>query len=439
MAVKEFTNKWDSMQSLRNGYENYMSGLVSVDITTEDAKSIKRGILSYLYNNLDGFGAKSIFALYEAGYDEESIIELSDEELKRLVTNGAKGISIHRQMIKNMCAEMMKCYKNLEKNDSKYKVVPIWDEKYPRRLLTIQDPPYCLNYIGSLPDENMPTIGIVGARTCSSYGSETAHKFAYTMAQEGIQVISGLANGIDGISHKGALDAGGNTYGILGNGVDICYPKENIESYRKMQINGGIISEYHLGVPPCNRFFPARNRIISGLSDALLVVEARKRSGSYITVCQALEQGRDVYAVPGRITDGLSEGCNNLLKDGAGFAVDPYELARNIKETFEDRRLTYEEASLEKFILERNKLKKIDYEPIEDIENEESENESKSFNNLEEAVKYVLDTNSQTVAEIAAKVENAGVECNFVDVINVLSGLEIEGIVENKMGYYRFI
>ena len=94
---------------------------------------------------------------------------------------------------------------------------------------------------------------------------------------------------------------------------------------------------------------------------------------------------------------------------------------------------------MEKFILERNKLKKIDYEPIEDIENEESENESKTFNNLEEAVKYVLDTNSQTVAEIAAKVENAGVECNFVDVINVLSCLEIEGIVENKMGYYRLV
>ena len=169
-------------------------------------------------------------------------------------------------------------------------------------------------------------MAIVGARMCSAYGQMTAGLFGRDLAAHGVQVISGMAAGVDGHAHRAALEAGGRTFGILGCGVDVCYPRQNRDIYEAMAESGGLLSEYPPGTPPLPYLFPIRNRIISGLSRAVLVVEARERSGSLITADLALEQGKEVWAVPGRIDDALSRGCNRLLAQGAAMADSPESL-----------------------------------------------------------------------------------------------------------------
>ena len=198
--------------------------------------------------------------------------------------------------------------------------VSMEDDHYPNRLRHIPGAPYSLYYIGQLPDENVKSVAIVGARGRSAYGSEVTGKLAKELSGQGVQIISGLAKGIDADAHKGALDGGTPTFAVLGCGVDVCYPTSNRYLYQSiLEQNGGIISEYLPGTQPRTMFFPARNRIISGLSDCVVVVEARLKSGSLITADFAMEQGRDVYALPGRVTDPLSAGCNHLIKQGAGI------------------------------------------------------------------------------------------------------------------------
>ncbi len=192
------------------------------------------------------------------------------------------------------------------------------DEKYPEKLMDISNAPFSIFYKGRLPDSSKKSVAIVGARNADNKGYEFARKFGREMAENGVQVISGLANGIDGSAHKGCLDViNGHTFGVLGCGVDICYPKGNICIYNEMQKNGGVISEYMLGTQPFSSNFPMRNRIISGLSDAVLVIEAGRASGSLITAGLALDQGKDVLVIPGDITNPLFEGSNYLIKNGA--------------------------------------------------------------------------------------------------------------------------
>ena len=200
------------------------------------------------------------------------------------------------------------------------------DDVYPERLREIYDYPAGLFVKGRLPDPSRPAVAIVGARGCSFYGEQIAEEFARALVSEGVQIISGLAAGIDGAAHKGALKADCPTFGVLGCGINICYPAGNFKLYQQMVRNGGIISEFPPGTRPQARNFPMRNRIISGLADAVLVVEAREKSGSLITAELALEQGREVFAVPGRITDHLSEGCNRLIQQGAHVAVSPGDI-----------------------------------------------------------------------------------------------------------------
>jgi DNA processing protein len=204
--------------------------------------------------------------------------------------------------------------------------VTIDDKDYPLKLRNIFNPPYALYVKGNLPNEKKGTIAIVGARNCSDYGKETAKYLSGVLAKAGLQVISGLARGIDGYAHEGALSVGGNTYAIEGCGVDICYPKENFNLYMDMQKDGGIISEYNAGLAPKPYNFPMRNRIISGLSDGILIIEAKEKSGSLITIDMGLEQGKNIYALPGRMFDELSKGCNNLIKMGAKLVSDPMDI-----------------------------------------------------------------------------------------------------------------
>lgn len=221
--------------------------------------------------------------------------------------------------------------RNKEKNkedlnrlkDKGVRFLSIADGDFPDRLRNIPDFPLCLYIKGRIPENNVPSVGIVGARACSGYGQEYAGKAARRIAQCGIQTISGMALGIDSICAEVTLDAGGKTFAVLGSGIDVIYPRENIELYYAIITGGGgIISEYPPGTPPMAYNFPHRNRLIAGLSDRLLVIEAGKRSGTLSTAMHALDQGKDVWALPGRVNDRLSQGCNELIRDGAGMLID---------------------------------------------------------------------------------------------------------------------
>ena len=190
-------------------------------------------------------------------------------------------------------------------------------EDYPSLLKEIADPPVGLFYIGTLPDNHLHRVAIIGSRQCSEYGISTARRLGAALASKGVVVVSGMARGIDSMAHRGAVEASGLTIAVLGCGVDICYPAENHSLRDDIAKSGCVISEYPPGVTPRAGFFPARNRIISGLSQILIVVESAKKSGTLITVDQALEQGREVMAVPGNVTNQYSEGTNALIKQGA--------------------------------------------------------------------------------------------------------------------------
>ena len=205
--------------------------------------------------------------------------------------------------------------------------VCVEDARYPQKLRRISATPYALYYIGRLPEETRKSVAIVGARTRSAYGSQITGKLARALAQNRMDIISGMAKGIDGTGQRAALNAGGKSYAVLGSGVDVCYPRDHIGLYMDIiEHGGGILSEFPPGTPPLAMNFPMRNRIISGLSDAVLVMEARLRSGSLITADMALEQGKDVYALPGPLDSPLSAGCNHLIQQGAGILLNPKNL-----------------------------------------------------------------------------------------------------------------
>ena len=194
---------------------------------------------------------------------------------------------------------------------------------YPQRLKELSGMPEKIYVKGRLPDDAKPSAAVVGARMCSAYGRLHAFQYAKVLSEFGVQVISGLAYGIDAEAHLGALEGKEPTYAVLGNGVDICYPARNRRLYDRILNNGGgIISEYPQGVPVKKYHFPKRNRIISGLADLVLVVEAKDKSGSLITAQCALDQGKTVYALPGSVQEELSRGCHKLIYDGAGIAYE---------------------------------------------------------------------------------------------------------------------
>jgi DNA processing protein len=214
-------------------------------------------------------------------------------------------------------------YEKLNKKGIRF--VPWESEEYPKRLKQIDDAPFGIFVKGSLPDEK-PAIAIVGSRIPTAYGKEMARYFARELAGAGIRIISGMAAGIDVAAHKGAMEGGGKTYAVLGNGPDIIYPKENYSAYETILQEGGILSEYPPGEKPLAYRFPERNRIISGLSDGVLVVEAKEKSGSLITADCGLEQGKEIYALPGRAGDLLSGGCNWLIRQGAKLVTEPGQI-----------------------------------------------------------------------------------------------------------------
>lgn len=227
-----------------------------------------------------------------------------------------------RDRVKNIYALMIK---------HNIKMININDTDYPKNLKQIYDYPIVLYYKGSFVISDM-SIAIVGSRKTTGYGAYTAKRLSYDLTIKGVQIVSGLARGIDSVAHEGCLNAGGKTVAVLGCGLDSIYPPENIKLFEDIITSDGLaISEYPPGMPPLQHNFPARNRIISGISSGVVVVEAAKRSGSLITASYALEQGREVFAVPGNIDSAYSRGTNQLIKDGAKMVI----CAQDVLEEFD--------------------------------------------------------------------------------------------------------
>ncbi|MBQ9314173.1 MAG: DNA-processing protein DprA [Clostridia bacterium] len=260
-----------------------------------------------------GIGTVKKKALLERFKTPEKIYKAKKEELLQVEGITEKCMN-DIENSKNI--ELIKKYEAyMEKN--KIKIINIVDKEYPEKLRQIYDPPITLFCIGDITLLKKVSIGIIGSREPSVYGEKIATKFSKELSEKGITVVSGMAKGIDACGHIGALQASGKTIAVLGCGVDIVYPVENIQVYNSIAKTGLIISEYIVGTKPETWQFPARNRIISGLCNGVLVVEAKKKSGTMITTDFALEQGRELYVVPGNITSLNSEGTNKLMKEGA--------------------------------------------------------------------------------------------------------------------------
>jgi len=226
--------------------------------------------------------------------------------------------------------DIEKDYKEMEKLG--IRMIPFYKPEYPEKLRYIPVPPYALYVKGQIPDNRKISVAIVGARRCTPYGEYWAMEYGKELAKYGVEIISGMARGVDGYGQRGALRVGGKTFAVLGCGPDVCYPKEHQGLYEDiLGKHGGILSEYPPGMQPLAKNFPARNRIISGLSDAILVIEAKEKSGSLITADMALEQGKEVYALPGPVTSSLSQGCHFLISQGAGILISPSELRKELK------------------------------------------------------------------------------------------------------------
>ena len=210
-------------------------------------------------------------------------------------------------------------------------ILTLHDPAYPESLKRIHDAPPVLYVKGSLVDTDKYAVAMVGSRSSTDYGMQVAEKMAHTLASSGLTVVSGMARGIDSASHKGALTAGGRTIAVLGSGLDVPYPPSNRGLMRAIESSGAVISEFPLGTPPNKENFPRRNRIISALSFGVVVVEATLDSGSLITVAYALEQDREVFAVPGNITSKSSKGPNDLIKKGAKLVESAEEVIEELR------------------------------------------------------------------------------------------------------------
>jgi len=211
------------------------------------------------------------------------------------------------------------------------KVVTAFDPDYPENLREIPDAPLVLYIKGTLKAEHQMAVGIVGSRRASFYGTTLAEKFAVELAQLGITVVSGMALGIDAAAHKGVLKVKGETIAVLGNGLSHFYPPENKDLFEKIPSFGAVVSEFPMATEPRAKHFPKRNRIISGLSLGIVVVEASQKSGALITSDFALEQGREVFAIPGKLDSPNSEGVNNLIKQGAKLVTCVEDIIEELK------------------------------------------------------------------------------------------------------------
>lgn len=286
----------------------------------EEGKLLEQLPYAYLLHRLYGTCRKRLWRLTEHIGMPKEIFDCEAEQLKSVLEE----TELQKLKDSKKAGTVESEWEKLTKKGIVF--LPYFHPDYPEKLKHIPDAPWGLYLLGRLPEEEQASVAVVGARQCSEYGGFMAKKLGKTLGEAGIAAVSGMARGIDGISQMAAVEAGGQSLAVLGCGVDICYPRENRRLYERLREQGGILSEYPPGTQPLASLFPPRNRIISGLCDVLVVVEAKEKSGTLITVDMALEQGKEVLAVPGRMTDALSCGCNRLIKQGAGILTKPEDI-----------------------------------------------------------------------------------------------------------------
>lgn len=281
-------------------------------------------------SELKGLRNQTRLALLRRFGDPESIFYADADEL--LLTDGVERSQL--KLLENHdLAPADRILADCQRLD--IRLLTLSDAAYPGRLKNIYDPPALLYCKGRLPLlDDLLCVAVVGTRDCTPYGVACAEKLGFGLASGGAVVVSGLAKGIDAAATRGALRAGGVTVGVVGNGLDVYYPYESRYLYEDVASAGILLSEYPPGTEPASGHFPVRNRIISGLSLAALVVEAPEKSGALITAATALEQGRDVFAVPGPIDAPASVGCNCLIRDGAGLVSDASDILREYEGRF---------------------------------------------------------------------------------------------------------
>lgn len=367
--------------------------------------------LPYLYwlDSIPEMGRKINNRLLEVYSSPISIYNIEETELRNWL-NEKQFYHFRKAQLKNH-GEIIRSYESLV--CKKIRFLPHMHKDFPQKLKQIADRPFAIYVKGSLPASHLPSVAMIGTRKCSEYGSYIAQHFAKVFAEHGCQIISGMASGIDGISQRTALQYGTTTYAILGSGVDICYPKGNLDIFQQIPQQGGIISEYCPGTPAMAGQFPPRNRIISALSDVVLVVEAQEKSGTLITVDMALEQGKEVYAIPGRCTDVMSVGCNRLLKQGAGVATDPKDI---LKEVF------HMDVLSEKGKKETRKKTKVN-----------------ALSPIGNHIYEIMQPESETVDEIYYRFLEKYPQkvCSITDLMCELMDLQMKGYVESVGGKYH--
>jgi DNA processing protein len=283
-----------------------------------------------LLNMVDNIGSVRIKKLLEVFNEARNIFRATHHELvatgiltplmARHVLDASRRFSVDREI------------ESAEKN--RIRILTIFDQDYPKILKEIYDPPIVLYVKGALIPADANAVALVGSRGASFYGLSCAEQFATKLARFGLTIVSGMARGIDTVSHRAALNAGGRTLAILGSGFNNIYPPENEGLFSQISENGACLTQFPLDTEPLARNFPIRNRIISGLARGVLVVEASAKSGALITARFACEQGREVYALPGKVSSETSLGTNDLIKQGARMVTKPEEILEDLASNF---------------------------------------------------------------------------------------------------------
>ena len=290
--------------------------------------------------------------------------------------------------------------------------ITVDDAEYPKNLKTLHRPPQALYVNGSFKEEDDFAVAIVGSRRASRYGIEMGERLGYDLALRGVTVVSGMARGIDSAAHRGALKANGRTIAVMGSGHGHIYPPENKDLYRKIAESGAVISEFENDVSPLPQNFPIRNRIISGLTLGIVIVEAAKNSGALITADFALEQGREVFAVPGKISSLTSEGTHELIKDGA-------KLVQSAEDIMEE--LGLHEIEPEADNKRDQREEKISKKTARYVYNSLTDGERKVYKILSDEPVYIDDV-----------MKESGVELSKIS--NVLLGLELKRLIKELPG-----
>ncbi len=356
--------------------------------------------------------------------------------------------------------------------ENRVDIITYADARYPSRLKMLEDPPVLLYCVGRFPDFNKRLcVGVVGTRKISAYGIEAAYKISYELASANVCVVSGMALGVDSVSACGALEAGGDTVAVLGCGIDIVYPRAHAKLKRAIAGSGAVITEYPPSEPPVGRNFPKRNRLISGLCQGVLVVEGNRSSGAMITAERAIGQGRDLFALPGKINESNSEGPNELIRGGANVALCSEDIILHYDFLYHDvidyrglkrskHRSDFKVGAVEKYgvssevyytaaelaaraeaqnLLRREKPEDEDKKKIVEKDGD-VESEATSIPDNSEAVLASLDTATRNVFNLmpldraVSPDEFAGAGVGIAEAVTALTMLEINGLVSSLPG-----